>query len=200
MRLCLSFFALLVLVALPSFGATPASSPSQVDGITNLIVDRLWDQADEEWHQGDYPRIIALDRIIAEADPHFLEPYAVGGWLLESLGRLDEAEAFYQQGIRRNPKAAYAYYNLGFFYFNTRHDYRAAIKTFRRDVAQKDADLNDWKMLAHSYEHVGDWTQAVATWETIQARWPDGVNVNRLLQRARDRQKSQTTDGKPATP
>ncbi len=188
----------LLLLCAPAIALPGASA--QVDGITQRVADHLWNQADEEWHQGDYPRIIALDRIIAEADPHFLESYAVGGWLLESLGQHGDAEAFYQQGIRANPRASYAYYNLGFFYFNTRHDYAHAANVFRGDVAQRDADLNDWKMLAHSYEHLGDWNRAVQTWRAMKSRWPNGLNVDRLLQRALAHQKMLQSDQKMTAP
>lgn len=188
----------LILLCAPAVASPGASA--QVDGITQRVVDHLWDQADEEWHQGDYPRHIALDRIIAEADPHFLESYAVGGWLMESLGQLSDAEAFYQQGVRANPRASYAYYNLGFFYFNTRHDYAQSARVFHGDVAQPDADLNDWKMLAHSYEHLNDWDRAVQTWQAMKSRWPDGLNVNRLLQRALARRKALQSDQKMTAP
>lgn len=170
---------------------TPLQQQIQVDGIVGGVVDRLWQQTDSYWHAGDYPRIIALDRIMTEADPTFLEAYATGGWLMDSLGRRADAEAYYKLGTLNNPHSAYAYWNLGFFYFNTTRDYAAAAHTFELDTQQTGADLNDWKMLAHAQEHAGQWDAAVATWHAIKARWPLGLSVDRLLREAEEKREVQ---------
>ena len=161
-------------------------SQVQVDGIVGGVVDQLWQQTDRYWHGGDFPRIIALDRIITQADPQFLEAYATGGWLMESLGRFADARAFYMLGTVNNPRAAYAYWNLGFFLYNTMHNYPAAACVFQNDTQQADADLNDWKMLGHAQEKAGEWDQAVATWQAIKARWPNGPAVDHLLAEAEE--------------
>lgn len=163
---------------------TPTQQQVQTNGIVSGVVDTLWNQTDRYWHEGDYPRIVALDRIITEADPQFLEAYSNGGWLMESLGRTQDAKAYYTLGTQNNPHAEYAYRNLGFFYFNTAHNYPAAAQAFRHAVQQRDADLNVWKMLAHSYEKAGEWDAAVATWQQTRARYPHGMSVDRLLAEA----------------
>ena len=112
---------------------------------------------------------------------------------MESLGNLDDAEDYYTQGAARNPYVADAYWNLGFFYFSTRHDYPQAARILKMDTAEHGADINDWKMLAHSYEKMNDWDDAVATWRQIAARWPKGLSVDRLLQRALDHQRAAST-------
>jgi tetratricopeptide (TPR) repeat protein len=177
---------------------SPAVQQIQADGIVSGVVDTLWKQTDVYWHQGDYPRNIAIDRIITEADPAFLEAYATGGWLMDSLGRTKDAEAYYTLGTRNNPHAAYAFWSLGFFYFNTPHDYPAAARAFRSAVQQPDANLNEWKMLAHSYEKAGEWDNAVSTWLQIRARYPQGLAVERLLAEAQQKRQQAMTDRKPA--
>ena len=182
----------------------PQNQQIQVEGVVGGVVSKLWNQTDHWWHEGDYPRIVALDRIITEADPQFLEAYSNGGWLMDSLGRTRDAEVYYTQGTKNNPHASYAFWNLGFFYFNSAHDYAAAARAFKSDVQQADADLNDWKMLGHSQEKSGQWDDAVATWHTIKARWPNGMSVDRLLRQAEDKRAralaAAQTDGKPALP
>ncbi|MDR3710210.1 MAG: hypothetical protein P4L33_18090 [Capsulimonadaceae bacterium] len=157
-------------------------SQDQVDGIVSALVDDLWAKADYYWHRGDYPRIIALDRIIVEADPQFMEPYSVGGWLMESDGDLKDAESFYKLGVARNQDSCYMYYNLAAFYFGTLKNYAAAVKVGEQEVRKSDADINDWRMLAHSYEKNHQLDQALATWRTIKTKWPNGtaVDVNLL--------------------
>jgi len=167
----------------PAVAAAPSAEKAQIDGIMSNIVDDLWKQNDEYWHHGDYPRIVDLDRIIVQGDPSFLECYATGGWLMESLGRRKDAEAFYQLGVKNNPDASYGYYNLGMFYYNTLKDYPAAIAVFRRDAVTKDASANDYKMLAHSYERAGNLASALKTWQTVKKRWPKAPAVDANLTR-----------------
>jgi tetratricopeptide (TPR) repeat protein len=197
------FLFVLLLMALPFMRAeaapTAAQQQIQVGGIVSGVVDKLWNQTDVYWHAGDYPRIVAVDRIITEADPQLLEAYSNGGWLMDSLGRTQDAEAYYTLGTQNNPHAEYAYWNLGFFYFSSTHDYPAAARAFRHAVQQPDADLKDWKMLAHSYEKAGDWDTAVSTWQQTRARYPHGLSVDRLLaeaeQKRRQIQMKTGTDG-----
>lgn len=164
--------------------ASVTSSPAQVDGIVSAAVDNLWAQTNRYWHVGDYPRIVALDRIITQADPHFIDCYNTGAWLLWSMGRNGDAEAFYRQAVQNNPRDPAAYRDFGFFYFHTLRNYPAALRLFQQSTALPDADANDWKMLAHSYEKAGDLPHAIAVWRHIQARWPDAPAVQSNLNRA----------------
>ncbi len=195
----LAIFLISVLSA-AGVGAAPtaAQQQRQASGIVSGVVDTLWNQTDTYWHGGDYPRIVALDRIITEADPQFLEAYSNGGWLMDSLGRTQDALAYYTLGTRNNPHAEYAYWNLGFFYFTTAHDYPAAARAFRHAVQQPDADLRDWKMLAHSYEKAHDWNLAVSIWEQTRARYPHGLSVDRLLAEAVQKRKQAQLGQSPA--
>ncbi len=195
MKLSPMLLALCAALALPSAPralAAPSEAVQQVqaDGIVSGVVDKLWNQTDDYWHHGDYPRIVALDRIITEADPQFLEAYSNGGWLMDSLGRTSDAEAYYTLGTKNNPNAEYAYWNLGFFYFNTPHDYPAAAQAFGHAVRLPDADIKDWKMLAHSYEKAGDWSRAVETWRQASARYPKDPSVKRLRAEAESKRQA----------
>ena len=179
--------------------SVPTASQQQIqaNGIVSGVVDKLWTQTDVYWHHGDYPRIIAVDRIITEADPQFLEAYSNGGWLMDSLRRTQDAEAYYTLGTRNNPHAEYAFWNLGFFYYNSLHDYPAAVRAFRSAVQQPEADLGDWKMLAHSYEKESRWDDAVSTWQQTRARFPHGFSVDRLLAEAERKRQLALRGGHP---
>ena len=176
-----AFLAIGTCCACGSAGATPAQKAydaDQVSGIVDEVVDGLWAKTDYYWHKGDYPRIIALDRIIVEADPSFMEPYAVGGWLMESDGDLADAESFYKLGCVRNPTSSYMFYNLSAFYMNTLKNYALAVKASESGVRQADAGINDWRMLAHAYEKNHQLEEALATWKTMKTRWPDGLAID----------------------
>jgi tetratricopeptide (TPR) repeat protein len=175
--------------AKPANNAAPATSETtaQLEGIDANIAGNLFQRGDAYFDQGDYPRTVALDRIIVVADPGFLECYATGGWLMESLGRLKDAEAFYQDGIAKNPNSSYMEYSLGMFYFNTLKDYPSAVAVFQADARDPGSSDIDWKMLAHSYERIGQYQDAVAVWTEIKKRWPASpavqYNLNKDLAR-----------------
>jgi len=195
----LPFIAALLYLASSTAYAAPSVQQQQVQagGIVSGVVDTLWDQTDRYWHGGDYPRIVALDRIITEADPQFLEAYSNGGWLMDSLGRTQDAEAYYTLGTRNNPHAEYAFWNLGFFYFDTPHNYLAAVQAFQNAVRLPDADVRDWKMLAHSYEKAGRWDDAVDVWQQTRSRYPHNVSVARLLAEAERNRRKAHGNGTP---
>jgi tetratricopeptide (TPR) repeat protein len=197
-----TFFASSALMAAPK-QSSAADPQVQIDGICGTVAVNLWNHADSCFHAGDYPRAIATDRIITAAEPTFMEAYATGGWLLESDGKLAEAEAYYKEGVDNNPEHSYAYYQLGSFYFFTKHDYSMAVKTFESDVKTSDAEANDWKMLAHSYEKNRQIDQAVSAWKVIKKRFPTtpavdyNLNKDLKLQAAEQGQASPAANNAP---
>jgi tetratricopeptide (TPR) repeat protein/predicted small lipoprotein YifL len=164
------------------------SSEARVDKIQALILDEIWAQSDVWFHHGDYERSVADMRLVTAAEPEFVEGYCSGGNLLESLGRHKDAEAYFQQGVAANPESSKMAYALGMFYFNFMKDYPAAIAVYEKDIKIKNADVNDWKMLAHAYEKMDKMDKAVDTWKKIYARWPNGPgvksNYDRIMRQA----------------
>ena len=65
-------------------------------------------------------------------------------------------------------------------------------------MQQRDADLNLWKMLAHSYEKAGQWDTAVETWQQTRARFPHGLSVDRLLAEAERKRRQARAGGHPS--
>jgi tetratricopeptide (TPR) repeat protein len=184
-RLLMSFILIAVIGCQPRSNAGPKAAEVdpkvQIDGITSRVVDNLWGRTDYWWHRGEYPRIIALDRVVTEADPGFLEPYSTGGWLMESLGDNDDAEKYYRLGATRNSTQAYLWFNLGFFYFNTVKNYPKAITSFQCSSGCSDANINDWKMLAHAYEKNGQLDKAISVWQKLHVQYAtDGVVEHNL--------------------
>ena len=68
--------------------------------------DALWRESDVAFHDGDYPRAVELHREIVKLDPTDSESYGVGAWLLWSLDKKAEANAFIAQGLKNNPDDA----------------------------------------------------------------------------------------------
>jgi tetratricopeptide (TPR) repeat protein len=117
-------------------------------------------------------------------DYSYLEGYSNGGWLMESLGDNKNAEAFYRLGVRRNPDRSFMGYQLGFFYFNTLHNYPKAVSVMSRVITLKDTSDVDFKLLAYSYRRMHKYKQALAVWKEIKTRFPNSVAVDHNLQEA----------------
>jgi tetratricopeptide (TPR) repeat protein len=164
----------------------PVKAPAQVDAILDNVVDRLWDRADWYWHEGRYEERVAVDRLIIRMDPHFIEPYGTAGWLLESLGRNQEALALYRQAVAAVPDRWETHQDLGMYYYQHK-EYPAAVEEFRRATQQPGPPAFVWKMLAHAYERSGALEQAVSAWEAAARVAPNDpaipVNLNRIRAR-----------------
>jgi tetratricopeptide (TPR) repeat protein len=166
--------------------AHTAQAPAQVDAIIDNVVDRLWDRADWYWHEGRYEERVAVDRLIISMDPHFIEPYGTAGWLLESLGRDQEALALYRHAVAAVPERWETHQDLGMYYYQHK-DYQPATVEFQRATQQPGAPEYVWKMLAHAYERAGALEQAVTAWEAAARVTPNdpaiAVNLNRVRAR-----------------
>ena len=73
----------------------------------------LWIKVDKYHHEyaerhSDWTKdsnAMPLIRLVATLDPHFVEAYLTGGWMLATgLGKRSEAEEFLREGMRNNPK------------------------------------------------------------------------------------------------
>jgi Flp pilus assembly protein TadD len=170
-----------------SVSARRAVKPAlQVEEILDDVVDRLWDRADWYWHEGRYEERVAIDRLIIRMEPQFIEPYGTAGWLLESLGRDQEALALYRQAVAAVPERWETHQDLAMFYYQHK-DYPAAAREFREATRKPGAPSYVWKMLGHASEHAGDLEQAVAAWEGAARVAPNdpaiAVNLRRVQAR-----------------
>lgn len=183
-----------VLAALPALGAPPASlrpqtqaeAVRQVDGMTERVVDQLWKTTDHYWHEGDYQRIIALNRICVEAEPDFFEAWASGAWLLWSQGDTPASDAFLSEGVRRNPGRYQLHYELGWHLYNTKR-YPMALLPLQAAVRFEDAPSVVWKALGHCYDKLNRLEEAERVWETVVAKFPGDIagppNLRRIQEK-----------------
>lgn len=166
-------------------------APAQADAIMGEVVDRLWARGDWYWHEGRYEERVALDRLVIRMDPQFIEPYGTAGWLLESLGRDQEALALYRQAVAAAPQRWEPHHDLGMYYYQHKQ-YPAAAAEFRRGTQQAAAPVYVWKMLGHALERSGSLDQAVTAWEAASRIAPDDPAVGVNLQRLRARLNTET--------
>jgi Tfp pilus assembly protein PilF len=153
---------------------TLAQAVTQVDGITNEVVDNLWAGTDHYWHHGDYYRIVAILRVCVEADPVFTDAYGNGAYLLWSLGDTLGADKFLQYGIKRKPELWDLEYEFGWHLYNTKR-YADALPYLKRATANPKSDAIAWKTLAHTYDRLHRYKESAATWRAVVTKFPKDV-------------------------
>ena len=146
------------------------------------FADYLWRRSDAAFHAGDYPRAVELHRAIVTVDPTDTESYGVGAWLLWSLDKKDEADAFIAKGLKSNPDnwemwdVAAQQYGLEKEFARERDAYAKAV-----NLAGKDADATLRRRYAHASERAGDLKESAQIWRALVADFPnDAVSKNNL--------------------
>jgi tetratricopeptide (TPR) repeat protein len=157
-------FLLICLTASPALAQdqVPDESMQALQNILGNTRDTLWEKNDEFWHRGEFERCIATMRLITQIDPHDMEAYDDGAWLMQNQLRDDEAEVFLKEGLANNPDSYFMYFCLGYFYyiherFDEAIDCLSVATTF-------DPPMTSWHTLAHAYENAGYVDSALNTW------------------------------------
>ena len=158
------------------------------------LTDYLWRRSDAAFHAGDYPRAVSLHRAIVQVDPSDVESYSVGAWLLWSMEKGDEANAFIAQGLQANPddaemwSAAGDQYDLEKRFADSKDAYAKAVT-----LAGPNADQMLRRRYAHASEHAGDLGTSAQVWRALVKDFPaEAVNKNNLA-RVEEQLKAQKT-------
>lgn len=161
----------------------PAGSLDMLQNTFARTTELLWEKSDVFFHNGEFERCVAMMRIIAEMDPSDTEAFTVGAWLMDSLDREEEAQAFLEKGLALNPGSYDLYGELGMRYFHN-ENYEKSIEYYEKAVSFEDCPDVTWHGLAHAYEKSGRIDKAIETWELIDVREPDNpvvkLNLGRL--------------------
>lgn len=100
--------------------------------IMEKVVDYLWARSDVYWHKGEYEKVVKLNKIIVTLDPSFVEAYLNSSWLLESMGKEEEALQWLLSAETRCP-CWEVYHDLGMYYYK-RGNYKGSRKTLRESL------------------------------------------------------------------
>ena len=146
------------------------------------LTDYLWRRSDAAFHAGDYPRAVELHRAIVTLDPSDVESYGVGAWLLWSMEKGDEADAFIAQGLKNNPDSAAMWEAAGAQYGLEK---RPALERDAYARAVELAGAGAGQMLrrryAHAAENAGDLPTSATVWRGLVQDFPNEVvNKNNL--------------------
>jgi len=150
----------------------PAVSKDQVaDAVLNDIANRLWEQGDKYWHDGDYQRVVGLGRIIMEIDPNDEEVIDSMAWLLWSMGDTKGADELLKYAISKAPKQGMLYSNFGGHLYRTKR-YEEAEKYLVQGVKVGGVTSAAYSFLGHTYTKLGKFKEAVDTWRECVVRFP----------------------------
>ncbi len=134
---------------------------------------RLTQQGDIWFKTGDYPAAISSLRFLNSEDPNDYDFATSLGWMLENVNQYDEALAVYVRYRKDNPKAPDGPFPEANFYF--------AKKAYTRVPPLLSASLtmkphpNSYRLLAHSYEKLGEYPDAIKVWKRLIADYPHDV-------------------------
>jgi hypothetical protein len=149
--------------------------------IRGLLADFLWLRVDEYAHRrrlvdGDINRsddeaLMPLVRLITWLDPHYVNAYALGGqWLAFHFGKPRQAVAFYDEGIRNNPRAADLMTGVAFVHWKLLHDNAAAAARVEQAAEITDDPVEKFHALwleAHILLERGDRAGAIRIWHKV---------------------------------
>ncbi|MCC6442258.1 MAG: tetratricopeptide repeat protein [Armatimonadetes bacterium] len=175
---CLTAFAIAAPVQKQK-AASPASSLKTVSYLHEKTGDALWARSDYCFHKGRWNDSIRICKVMMKSEPTFEEAYGDAGYLLDSLGRKNEALAIYKQGLAANPKSPDMYFEVARFYtINNR--FGEALPYLQKAVKFPTADVLTWKQLAHTYRKLKMYDKSIATWQTIRQKFKDPVAENNI--------------------
>lgn len=107
-------------------------------------------------------------RVIAELDPHFLDPYLVGSIIMSvEANRDDLALKLLDVGARNNPREWILPFQAGFICYNKLHDFACARDYFERAQALPGAPAPARRLYAEMYNRLGDKRTSLKYWAEI---------------------------------
>jgi len=168
-----------------------AGSNSAKAGANESVIAYLTRKSDEAFHQGDYDRVIGLNKAVLALDPSDVQAYGDIAWLLWSTERGEEAVQMIERGLKANPNDWEMWEEAGKHYdFQKKWSMSLTAYTRAVQLIPKEEDSQMVRRrLAHAAEKSGDLTTSVATWQALVTDFPnEPVNKNNLarVEKARD--------------
>lgn len=163
-------------------------APSRVDAIWDAVQSRVGKQADIYFDAGDYPASANLLRFLVAADSSNYEANDDLGWMQENMGHYDQALATYVRYRKTNPSSLSAPFPEAFFYFSNKA--YAKVPPLLEPIIHKHPDADTFRLLAHSYEKLGLYPDAVRVWKLYLADNPKDETAQRNMAKAEGRIKA----------
>ncbi|MEQ1821821.1 MAG: hypothetical protein ABL949_04895 [Fimbriimonadaceae bacterium] len=178
MRRTFGIIAALVLAQI-TFGQTVEKK--RMDVINDIIYNRMVDQSDAWWEDGDYPRIINMMWLLFIANPNDYEAATNLGWMLANIERYDDELAVYVKYRVSNPNNAEASFPEANFYFQKKA--YAKVPPLLEASIKKSPHANSYRILAHSYDKLGLLQDAKRVWQAYLTKNPNDETAKNNLKK-----------------
>jgi tetratricopeptide (TPR) repeat protein len=107
-------------------------------------------------------------RVIAELDPHYLDPYLIGSMIMTAEARQPEkALSLLDKGIEANPDAWILSFEAGFTCYNNLKDYPRAAAYFEKALRAPGVHPLVRRLSAEMYNRAGDKRTSLREWAEI---------------------------------
>ncbi|CAN1498378.1 hypothetical protein MCEMSE15_00413 [Fimbriimonadaceae bacterium] len=147
--------------------------------VESAIYNRLNQQADIWFKDGDYPKIIQMLKIQNGFDPADYEAATNLGWLLESIEKADEATEVYDRYALLNPNDPDAALPRAQQHFLKRR-WKEAAAAGEKFLTAK-AHPNLWRIVANSYERLDEFKKSRGIWERYLKLHPNDASAKARL-------------------
>ncbi len=154
--------------------------PNRIVVATSQFLTR---QADSWFEAGDFPAAISVLRYQYSLVPTSEEAVTDLGWMLQNVGRMEEAEALYKKfaiDAVGNPDRALP---LAQYYALVAREPRKVIALLEPLIEEK-VHPNNLRLLAKSYERIEDFKNAVRIYRILVQRFPEDLTAKRNLEMA----------------
>ncbi len=152
--------------------STPGTTPGSKK-ILESAYYRIGQQRDAWFAKGNFPAAIHLISFEVQWRPYDYEAVTNLGWMYGNIERPDLELAVYTRFAETFPNDPEGWYPLAEFYYMLKQ-YRQVITYLEPTMAmERKPHANSYRLLAHSYDRLGYFKQAVETWDRYLAINPD---------------------------
>lgn len=144
---------------------------------------RMTQQIDRWFNDGDFPRCIQVLRLNHVINPADYETTTDLGWMLGNIERPDEELQIYIDYRKAYPNYRDAALPEATFYFMKKMYDR--IPAILEPKLEQKPHPNNYRILAHAFEKLGQYDKSVATWETYIKLMPSDETAKNNLNRVR---------------
>lgn len=107
--------------------------------------------------------------IVADLDPHFIQPYVFGAFTLaQELKQPARGLELLERGLRENPDSWRLAFEIGFLHYVCLHDYAAAGRYFARAARSPEAPDYVARFAAWSNQRAGNTALAILLWKRVE--------------------------------
>jgi tetratricopeptide (TPR) repeat protein len=158
-----------------------AASAARTQAIWDAAYNRMNQQIDVWFDDGDFPRATTLLKVQYELWPSDYEVATNLGWMHQNMQEWEDAQVVYRRYIAENPNDPDRALPMMTYHFQ-RRQFAEIIPWGEKYLSDK-SHANMFRLLATSYERTGKLTESRAVWERYLKRAPNDGAAKRNLER-----------------